>query len=154
VFERDVHSSHYGRLCAIETPEGPNIGLISSLSLFAMVDNYGFLVTPYRTVKKGKITNEVAYVRADEEYNCIFAPADSNVDEKGFLITDDNGMVMSRHHGDFALLPRNEIQYLDVDPAQILGISASLIPNLKHKVTTTTTTSTTTTTTTTSTTTA
>ena len=130
--ERDVHISHYGRLCPIETPEGANIGLISSLSLFAMVDNYGFLVTPYRTVKKGKITDEVAYVRADEEFNCIFAPADSNVDDKGFLITDDNGMVMSRHQGDFALLPREEIQYLDVDPAQILGISASLIPFLEH----------------------
>ncbi|MDE0585509.1 MAG: DNA-directed RNA polymerase subunit beta [Planctomycetota bacterium] len=130
--ERDVHISHYGRLCPIETPEGANIGLISSLALFAMVDDYGFLVTPYRAVKKGKITDEVAYVRADEEYSCIFAPADSNVDKKGFLITDDNGMVMSRHQGDFALLPRNDIQYLDVDPAQILGISASLIPFLEH----------------------
>ena len=130
--ERDVHISHYGRLCPIETPEGANIGLISSLSLFAMVDDYGFLVTPYRTVKKGKITDEVAYVRADEEYARVFAPADANVDEKGYLVTDDNGMVMSRQHGDFALVPRDEIEFLDVDPAQILGISASLIPFLEH----------------------
>ncbi len=130
--ERDVHISHYGRLCPIETPEGANIGLISSLALFAMVDDYGFLVTPYRVVKKGKVTDEVAYLRADEEYDAIFAPADAQIDDKGNLVVDEQGLVMSRAHGEFALLPGKDVQYLDIDPGQIIGISASMIPFLEH----------------------
>jgi len=130
--ERDVHISHYGRLCPIETPEGANIGLISSLALFAMVDDYGFLVTPYRVVKDGKVSQEVAYLRADEEFECIFAPADSLLDKQGNLQPDENDKVMSRFHGEFALLDLNAVQYLDIDPGQVLGISASLIPFLEH----------------------
>ena len=130
--ERDVHISHYGRLCPIETPEGANIGLISSLALFAMVDDYGFLVTPYRVVTKGHATEEVAFLRADEEYDAIFAPADAVIDEKNNLVLDEQGLVMSRFHGEFALLPGSEVQYLDIDPGQIIGISASLIPFLEH----------------------
>ena len=130
--ERDVHISHYGRLCPIETPEGANIGLISSLALFAMVDDYGFLVTPYRVVTSGKATDEVAYLRADEEYDVIFAPADAKMDPKGNLILDENGLIMSRFHGEFALLAGKDVQYLDIDPGQIIGISASMIPFLEH----------------------
>ncbi|MDA0666686.1 MAG: DNA-directed RNA polymerase subunit beta [Planctomycetota bacterium] len=130
--ERDVHISHYGRLCPIETPEGANIGLISSLALFAMVDDYGFLVTPYRIIEKGKATENIAYLRADEEYDVIFAPADAKMDGKGNLILDENGKVMSRFHGEFALLPGKDVEYLDIDPGQIIGISASLIPFLEH----------------------
>ncbi len=130
--ERDVHISHYGRLCPIETPEGANIGLISSLALFAMVDDYGFLVTPYRKVVKGKITDEIAWLRADEEYELVFAPADAPMDAKGRLIPDEDGMVMCRWHGEFSRQPVERVQYIDVDPAQILGISAALIPFLEH----------------------
>ena len=129
--ERDVHISHYGRLCPIETPEGANIGLISSLSLYAVVDNYGFLTTPYRIVKKGKVLDEIAYLRADEEYDCVFAPADADI-KKNKFVPDEAGYVMCRHHGEFTLKHMDEIHYLDIDPAQILGISASLIPFLEH----------------------
>jgi len=129
--ERDVHISHYGRLCPIETPEGANIGLISSLSLFAVVDSYGFLTTPYRLVKKGKVTEDIAYLRADEEFEKVFAPADAEI-VKDKLITNDSGSLMCRFHGEFALKPLNEVEYLDIDPGQILGISASLIPFLEH----------------------
>jgi len=130
--ERDVHISHYGRLCPIETPEGANIGLISSLSLFSMVDDYGFLVTPYRVVRDAKVTDEIAYLRADQEYECVFAPADSEIDAKMKLVSDDTGHTMCRYHGEFNRMKASEIEYLDIDPAQILGISASLIPFLEH----------------------
>ena len=130
--ERDVHISHYGRLCPIETPEGANIGLISSLSLFSMVDDYGFLVTPYRVVRDAKVTDEIAYLRADQEYESVFAPADSEIDAKMKLVSDDTGHTMCRYHGEFNRMKASEIEYLDIDPAQILGISASLIPFLEH----------------------
>ncbi|KAA3608238.1 MAG: DNA-directed RNA polymerase subunit beta [Planctomycetota bacterium] len=130
--ERDVHISHYGRLCPIETPEGANIGLISSLSLFAVVDDYGFLVTPYRVVRKGKVTNDIQYLRADEEYEQVFAPADAVMDEKGELVADEAGMVMARYHGEFTRTPKATVRFLDIDPAQILGVSAALIPFLEH----------------------
>ncbi len=130
--ERDVHISHYGRLCPIETPEGANIGLISSLSLFAMVDDYGFLVTPYRVVRDAKVTDEIAYLRADQEYECVFAPADSDIDGKVKLVSDETGHLMCRYHGEFNRMKALEVEYIDIDPAQILGISASLIPFLEH----------------------
>ncbi len=130
--ERDVHISHYGRLCPIETPEGANIGLISSLSLFAMLDDYGFLVTPYRVVKKGKATEEIAYLRADQEYDIVFAPADTGITASGALKVDDQDYLMCRHHGEFTLKHKEAVQYLDIDPGQIVGISASLIPFLEH----------------------
>ena len=130
--ERDVHISHYGRMCPIETPEGANIGLISSLALYAVVDDYGFLVTPYRVVNKGKVTEEVRFLRADEEYERVFAPADSDISGKGELQVDEHGMIMCRYHGEFMLKKLTDIEYLDVDPGQILGISAALIPFLEH----------------------
>ncbi len=130
--ERDVHISHYGRLCPIETPEGANIGLISSLALFAVVDDHGFLVAPYREVRKGKVGEAIQLLRADEEYERVFAPADTPVDAKGRLVPDEQGLVMCRYHGEFTRKPVQDVEFLDVDPAQILGVSAALIPFVEH----------------------
>jgi DNA-directed RNA polymerase subunit beta len=126
---RDVHISHYGRICPIETPEGTNIGLIASLGIYAGVDKYGFLITPYRAVKKGRVTDEVVWLRADEEMRAIIAPADTEREEKGRLVED---RIMARRFGDFRLVPREEVGYLDISPMQIVGVSASLIPFLEH----------------------
>jgi len=126
---RDVHISHYGRVCPIETPEGTNIGLISSLAVFATVDDYGFLLTPYRKLKNGKITGEVEYLRADEEMKAIFAPP-SAVDSKSGKIS--KGTVMVRKEGELALVSSNDVDYVDISPKQIVGVSASLIPFLEH----------------------
>ncbi|HTF91180.1 MAG TPA: DNA-directed RNA polymerase subunit beta [Planctomycetota bacterium] len=126
---RDVHLSHYGRLCPIETPEGSNIGLISSLSMYAKIDDYGFLATPYRRVEKGKITNKVDYMRADQEFGFVIAPADTPLDSKGAI---DAQRVLARKDGDNYEVPPDEIHYLDVSPQQIIGISAALIPFLEH----------------------
>ena len=126
---RDVHLSHYGRLCPIETPEGSNIGLISSLSMYSRLDEYGFLTTPYRRVKKGKLTDEVEWLRADEEYGHVIAPADIELDAKGRLA---GPRVLARRDGDNVEAPPEEIDYVDVSPQQIVGISAALIPFLEH----------------------
>jgi DNA-directed RNA polymerase subunit beta len=126
---RDVHISHYGRLCPIETPEGTNIGLISSLSIFSRLDEYGFLVTPYREIKSGKLTDKVKYLRADQEYEAIQAPADAPVDKNGVLVGE---RVMARVKGDFTLVDRNAVQFMDISPMQIVGVSAALIPFLEH----------------------
>jgi len=126
---RDVHLSHYGRLCPIETPEGSNIGLISSLALYAKLDEYGFLTAPYRRVKKGKLTDEVVYLRADEEYGLLMAPADVPIDDKMRLSSD---RVLARKDGDNVEVPPEEIDFVDVSPSQIIGISAALIPFLEH----------------------
>jgi len=126
---RDVHLSHYGRLCPIETPEGANIGLISSLALFARVDEYGFLSAPYRAVKNGKLTDEVVYLRADEEAGKIMAPADLEIDAKGMII---NERVLARRDGDNIECAPAEVDYVDVAPNQIIGVSAALIPFLEH----------------------
>ncbi|REJ89897.1 MAG: DNA-directed RNA polymerase subunit beta [Planctomycetota bacterium] len=125
---RDVHISHYGRICPIETPEGTNIGLISSLSIFAKVDDYGFLITPYRKVNKGKISDEVQWLRADEESEVHVAPADTPV-EKGKIVDE---RVLSRYRNDVHWVPAEEIEYIDVAPCQMVGISAGLIPFLEH----------------------
>jgi len=125
---RDVHISHYGRICPIETPEGTNIGLISSLAIYAGVDGYGFLVTPYQRVKKGKLTSEIQWLRADQEHEAYLAPADAPVDH-GKLAGDT---IIARHHGDFEMVPIETVQYIDVAPAQMVGISAGLIPFLEH----------------------
>ncbi|MFH1264514.1 MAG: DNA-directed RNA polymerase subunit beta [Planctomycetota bacterium] len=125
---RDVHISHYGRICPIETPEGTNIGLISSLAIYAGVDGYGFLVTPYQVVKKGKLTNEIEWLRADQEHAAFLAPADAPV-EKGKLV---GGNIIARHHGDFFMIPTDEVQYVDVAASQMVGVSAGLIPFLEH----------------------
>ena len=126
---RDVHISHYGRICPIETPEGTNIGLIASLAIFAMIDEYGFLLTPYRKVKNGKVTDEVAYLRADEEMKTVFAPP-SAVDPETKKIKE--GIVLARKSGELASVPREEVNYVDISPKQTVGVSAALIPFLEH----------------------
>ena len=125
---RDVHISHYGRICPIETPEGTNIGLISSLAMYSAVDEYGFLVTPYRQVVKGKLAEEVTWLRADEEADAYVAPADAPVVD-GKLVGDN---LVARIHSDFEMVPVDKIQYIDVAPSQMVGVSAGLIPFLEH----------------------
>ncbi len=126
---RDVHISHYGRICPIETPEGTNIGLISSLAIYASVDDYGFLVTPYRKVNKGKLTDEIVWLRADEESNSHVAPADTEV-ENGNTIKGPN--LVARYRSDFELVTPDQVKYIDVAPSQMVGVSAGLIPFLEH----------------------
>ncbi|NUM33278.1 MAG: DNA-directed RNA polymerase subunit beta [Candidatus Brocadiae bacterium] len=126
---RDVHISHYGRICPIETPEGTNIGLISSLSIYSTIDEYGFLVSPYRVIKDGKVTDEVKYLRADEEQNQVLAPADSHTREDGTFVDEK---VMIRVNGDYKYVDPQEVNYCDISPKQMLGVSASLIPFLEH----------------------
>ncbi len=126
---RDVHISHYGRICPIETPEGTNIGLIASLAIFATVDEYGFLLTPYCKVKNGKMTGEVDYLRADQEMRAIFAPP-SAVDPSTGRIP--KGQVLARESGELAHVEHSNVDYVDISPKQIVGISASLIPFLEH----------------------
>ena len=125
---RDVHISHYGRICPIETPEGTNIGLISSLAMYASVDDYGFLITPYRKVKKSKLTDEVVWLRADQEADAYVVSADVPV--KNNAIVGD--AVVVRYHADFVMVPTNKIEYIDVAPSQMIGVSAGLIPFLEH----------------------
>jgi DNA-directed RNA polymerase subunit beta len=126
---RDVHISHYGRICPIETPEGTNIGLIASLSIYSMVDDYGFLVTPYRKVgKNGKIGDHF-YMRADEEMREILAPPEAVVPDKDQL---NEGQVIARAHGELYQLDSGEVTYVDISPKQTVGVSASLIPFLEH----------------------
>ncbi len=130
---RDVHISHYGRICPIETPEGTNIGLISSLAIYASVDDYGFLVTPYAQVKNGKVTDNICWLRADEEGESYVAPADTRV--RDGVITGEKqlgGNILARLRGDFELTPPEDVQYMDIAPAQMVGVSAGLIPFLEH----------------------
>ncbi|MCH5377098.1 MAG: DNA-directed RNA polymerase subunit beta, partial [Planctomycetes bacterium] len=126
---RDVHISHYGRICPIETPEGTNIGLISSLAIYAGVDEYGFLITPYRVVKKGKLTEDIVWLRADEEADTYVAPADTEVEE-GKLVGGAN--MIARHRADFEIVLPEQVNYIDVAPSQMVGVSAGLIPFLEH----------------------
>ncbi len=125
---RDVHVSHYGRICPIETPEGTNIGLISSLGIYAGVDAYGFLVTPYRQIKSRKLTDEVVWLRADQEYEAKLAPADTHVEKA--KISEDH--IIARFQGDFASIPSSDVEYIDISPKQMVGVSAGLIPFLEH----------------------
>lgn len=126
---RDVHYTHYGRLCPIETPEGPNIGLISSLTIFARVNRYGFLETPYRVVNNGIVTKEIVYLTAEEEDKFVIAQANAPLNEDGTFV---NERVKCRFKGDFPIeLPEN-IHYMDVAPAQIVSAAAALIPFLEH----------------------
>lgn len=126
---RDVHISHYGRICPIETPEGTNIGLISSLAIFAGVDDYGFLASPYRVVSKGKLTDEIKWLRADEESEAHVAPADTEVVD-GKLQPGPN--LIARYRTDFRIVAPEEVDYIDVAPSQMIGVSAGLIPFLEH----------------------
>lgn len=125
---RDVHISHYGRICPIETPEGTNIGLISSLSIYARVDDYGFLTTPYRKVNKRKLTDDIVPLRADEESQSHLAPADTPSD--GAKISQDR--VIARIGGDFSIVNADAVQFIDISPKQMVGVSAGLIPFLEH----------------------
>jgi len=126
---RDVHPTHYGRVCPIETPEGPNIGLINSLSVYARTNEYGFLETPYRKIKNGKVTAEIDYLSAIEEGQYVIAQANSELTSKGEFV---ERLVSVRHMNEFTLKPKTEIDYMDVSPKQIVSVAASLIPFLEH----------------------
>jgi DNA-directed RNA polymerase subunit beta len=126
---RDVHISHYGRICPIETPEGTNIGLISSLGIYGGVDEYGFLVTPYRKVEHGKRTQKVAMLRANEEDEVYLAPADVPTDDHGKI---KGPQVIARYQTDFHTIPVDQVEYVDISPKQMVGVSAGLIPFLEH----------------------
>ena len=126
---RDVHPSHYGRICPVETPEGPNIGLIASLATFARINDFGFLETPYRKVENGRVTNHLDYLTADREEGYIIAQANSPIDEKGHFTTD---RVVCRSRGDFIDVEPARVDYMDVSPKQLVSVAASLIPFLEH----------------------
>ena len=126
---RDVHSSHYGRICPIETPEGPNIGLISSMALYAIINEYGFLETPYRKVVDGQVTDVIEYLTADKEEGFVIAQANAMLDENNRFVRD---MVMCRQAGESAEHPRETIDYMDVSPQQLVSAAAGIIPCLEH----------------------
>ena len=126
---RDVHPTHYGRVCTIETPEGPNIGLINSLAVYARTNRYGFLETPYRKVVDGKVTDEIDYLSAIEEGQYVIAQANATLDDEGCLV--DN-LVTCRHQNEATLSSPDRVQYMDVSPKQIVSVAASLIPFLEH----------------------
>jgi len=126
---RDVHPSHYGRICPIETPEGPNIGLIASLATFARVNEYGFIETPYRKAVKGRVTDQLDYLTGDREEGFIIAQANAQLDEKGRFMTDK---VTCRQKGDFIDVEPENVHYMDVSPKQLVSVAAGLIPFLEH----------------------
>ena len=125
---RDVHISHYGRICPIETPEGTNIGLIASLGIYAKIDDYGFIQTPYRVVDKLKARDEIVYLRADEEMNAVLAPTEV-LDENSNIKSDH---IVARRSGEVTQVAAEEIKFIDISPKQLVGVSASLIPFLEH----------------------
>jgi len=126
---RDVHPTHYGRMCPIETPEGQNIGLINSLATYARVNKYGFIETPYRIVKEGHVTDEVVYLSATEEMRHTVAQANATLDADGNLVND---LVTTRQSGDYTLAPREQVDLIDVSPKQLVSVAASLIPFLEN----------------------
>ena len=126
---RDVHPTHYGRLCPIETPEGPNIGLINSLAIYAKINGYGFIESPYRKVVAGKITDEVVYLSAIEEGNFYIAQANTTIDKHGNLVDE---LIPSRYKGESILTTAEHVNYMDVSPSQIVSIATALIPFLEH----------------------
>jgi DNA-directed RNA polymerase subunit beta len=126
---RDVHPTHYGRVCPIETPEGPNIGLINSLAVYARTNDYGFMETPYRKVENGKVTDKIEYLSAIEEGQYVIAQANADLDAKGAF---EDELVSCRHQNEFTMLSPSEINYMDVSPKQIVSVAASLIPFLEH----------------------
>ena len=126
---RDVHPTHYGRICPVETPEGPNIGLISSLSTFARINEFGFIETPYRVVKNGKVSKETVYLSALEEERHKIAQANAPLDDQGRFVRD---LVSARVGGEFTMVHPSEIEYMDVSPTQLVSVAASLIPFLEH----------------------
>ena len=126
---RDVHATHYGRMCPIETPEGPNIGLINSLATFARVNKYGFIETPYRKVVEGQVTDDVQYMSATEEMRHTVAQANASLDEKGKFVND---LVSTRQNGDYTLAQNESVDFIDVSPKQLVSVAASLIPFLEN----------------------
>ncbi len=126
---RDVHPTHYGRVCPIETPEGPNIGLINSLAIYARANKYGFLETPYRRVVNGKATDKVEYLSAIEEGEYVIAQANATLDARGRLVDE---LVSCRYQNEFTLLTPDRVQYMDISPRQIVSVAAALIPFLEH----------------------
>jgi DNA-directed RNA polymerase subunit beta len=126
---RDVHPSHYGRICPIETPEGPNIGLINSMSCYARINEFGFIETPYRRIQKGKVMKKIDYLTADQEESYLIAQANNPIDDKGNFLTEK---ITVRHLGEFIEVDPNEATYMDVSPKQLVSVAASLIPFLEH----------------------
>jgi DNA-directed RNA polymerase subunit beta len=126
---RDVHPTHYGRICPIETPEGPNIGLIASLSTYARVNRFGFIETPYRKVEHGRVTDEIEFLSAIEEDRYVIAQANAEVTEEGDFVRE---LISARKGGEFVLVPATEIHYMDVSPKQLVSVAASLIPFLEN----------------------
>ncbi len=126
---RDVHPTHYGRVCPIETPEGPNIGLINTMAVYARTNEYGFLETPYRKVKNSKVTSEIEYLSAYNDSDFVIAQANTDLDNKGKIMED---LVSCRHQNEFTMSTPDQVQYMDVSPRQIVSVAASLIPFLEH----------------------
>jgi len=126
---RDVHPTHYGRVCPVETPEGPNIGLISSLTTFGRINKYGFIEAPYRKVSSKKVTTDVAYLTASEEYKHYIAQANAPINVKGMF---ENAYVLARHNGEVASTPAEDVDFMDVSPAQVFSVAACLVPFLEH----------------------
>ena len=126
---RDVHPTHYGRVCPIETPEGPNIGLINSLALYARTNQFGFMETPYRKVVDSRVADQIDYLSAIEEGHFVIAQANAQLDKKGKLVDE---LVSSRHKSEFSLVTPDQVQYMDIAPGQIVSVAASLIPFLEH----------------------
>ena len=127
---RDVHPSHYGRMCPIETPEGPNIGLIGSLSSYGRINEFGFIETPYRRVEKGKVTTKIDYLSADEEDKHVIAQANAPVDKNGNFT--ETLVLVRRKGGEVDSVPPDEVDYMDVSPKQLVSVAAALIPFLEH----------------------
>jgi len=126
---RDVHPTHYGRVCPIETPEGPNVGLIASLSTYARVNDFGFIETPYRKSRDGRVTDEIEYLTADEEERHTIAQANAELDARNRFVSD---RISARVAGNFVMVTPEQVEYMDVSPKQLVGISTSLIPFLEH----------------------
>ncbi|MEN8695051.1 MAG: DNA-directed RNA polymerase subunit beta [Akkermansiaceae bacterium] len=126
---RDVHTSHYGRICPIETPEGPNIGLINSMCTYARINEFGFIETPYRVVKKGKVSNKIEYLTADQEEGYLIAQANNAIDKKGIFL---NKRITARERGEFLEVDPDRVDYMDVSPKQLVSVAAGLIPFLEH----------------------
>jgi DNA-directed RNA polymerase subunit beta len=126
---RDVHPSHYGRICPIETPEGPNIGLINSMCTYARINEFGFIETPYRRVVKGKVTNQIEYLTADQEENYLIAQANDPIDKTGKFLND---RVTARERGEFLEMSPDKVDYMDVSPKQLVSVAAGMIPFLEH----------------------
>ena len=126
---RDVHTSHYGRICPIETPEGPNIGLINSMCTYARINEFGFIETPYRVVKKGKVTSTIEYLTADQEEGYLIAQANNTIDKAGKFL---NARITARERGEFLEVDPDRVDYMDVSPKQLVSVAAGLIPFLEH----------------------